>query len=519
MRMRDRPVRPGARGSLAAWLVEQELLRGPFLFTDYWASVFRFETDGDDDRERAGFVDRALFRLGIDRPDLELPRLRYYFILFFAGPFLLPFRFFRRLGRYRIRVRSGVGQRVLDSLSDYEIRLESTPAGRVDVRGPTAAGDEVLARELIEPLAMSGFSSLFLAAYKLPLATLIAIAAVGLATPVLNGSGILESLGSRTIGLGFVLVVALLFLVFREIITAVLGAVPVLIAVLLYWSLEVGTTRDWGAFGMWLAVLFGVYLAIDLFFFPRPVPPTLFLYVRDGAGSPYRRPEDAPWWLEGSAYWVWRYLMLTPAEVNKFWERDWERVELWIRADGPDAGLLEWVVTDGHYRELWTPYERLGPGPALARCREDARAAMASGTSGTWLLEVDANLIFHTPFYRAVSFVADRGTVPARRVMHLIRSMWAQSREPHLEAALARLDEVKLARGPDLLDDLPELIADRAARHILSLPWTHWRYPLGANRRHEPRIYAPRRQSDPYAAADPALQVKCKHDGGPVDIS
>ena len=517
--MRDRPAGPGSRGSLAAWLVEQDLLRGPFLFTDYWASVFRFESDEDSDRERAGFVDRALFRLGIDRPDLELRRLRYYFILFFAGPFLLPFRFFRRLGRYRIRVRSGVGQRVLDSLSDYEIRLESTPTGRVDVRGPVAAGDEVIARELIEPLAMSGFSSLFLAAYKLPMAALIAIAAVGLATPSLNSSGLLESLGSRTIGLGFVVIVALLFVVFREIVTAVLGAVPVLIAALLYWSLEVGTTRNWGAFGLWLAVLFVVYLAIDLFFFPRPVPPALFLYTRDGAGSPYRRREDAPWWLDGSAYWVWRYLMLTPAEINKFWERDWERVELWIRADGADAGMLEWVVTDGHYRELWTPYERLGRGPALERCRADARAAMASDTSGTWLLEVDANLVFHTPFYRAVSFVADRGTVPARRMATLIRSMWAQSREPDIEAALARLDEVKLTRGPDLLDDLPELIADRAARHILSLPWTHWRYPLGANRRREPRIYALQGQSDPCPAADPALQIKCNDDGGPFDIS
>jgi len=167
MRMRDRPTGPGSRGSLAAWLVEQDLLRGPFLFTDYWASVLRFEGDEDDDRERAGLVDQALFRLGIDRPDLELPSLRYYLILFLAGPFLMPFRFFRRLGRYRIRVRAGAGQRVLDSLRHYEIRLESTPSGRVNVRGPAAAGDQIIARDLIEPLAMSGFTSLFLAAYKI----------------------------------------------------------------------------------------------------------------------------------------------------------------------------------------------------------------------------------------------------------------------------------------------------------------------------------------------------------------
>jgi hypothetical protein len=508
MRMRDRQSDSGSRGSLAAWLVEQDLLRGPFLYTDYWASVLRFGGGELGERERAGLVDGPLFRLGIDRPDLELPRLRYYLILFFAGPLLLPFRFFRRLGRYRIRVRSGVGERVLEALSDFEIRLESTSVGRVNVRGPAAAGDSVIAEDVIEPLAVAGFSSLFLAAYKLPLAALTAILLVGVSTPALNSAGILESLGSRAIAIGFLLLVGLLYLVFRELVTALLGAVPVLIAALVYWSLELGTTRDWGAFGMWLAALFGVYLLIDLFFFPRPVPPALFLYTRDGEGAPYRRPDDAPWWLEGSAYWVWRYLMLTPAEINKFWERDWERVELWIRADGPDAGLLEWVVTDGHYRELWTPYERLGRGPALARCRANARTTMAADTSGTWLLEVDANLLFHTPFYRAVSFVADRGTVPARRVGHLVRSMWTRSREPDIEAALARLDEVKLARGPDVLDDLPELIADRAARHILSLPWTHWRYPLGANRRRDARVYERRGPADPLGAADPALQIK-----------
>ena len=508
MRMRDRPTDPGSRGSLAAWLVDQKLLRGPYLYTDYWASVLRLGDSVRDERERAGLVDNPLFRLGIDRPELELPRLRYYFILFFAGPFLLPFRFFRRLGRYRIRVRSGVGERVLDALQDYEIRLESTAAGRVDVRGPAASGDSPVARNVIEPLAVSGFSSLFLAAYKLPLAALAAILIVGISTPALNGAGVLDSLGSRAIGIGFVLLVGLLYVVFREFVTAVLGAVPVLIAALLYWSLELGTTRDWGAFSMWLAVLFAVYLLVDSFFFPRPVPPALFFYTSTGRGAPYRRPEDAPWWLEGSDYWVWRYLMLTPAEINKFWERDWERVELWIRADGPDAGLLEWVVTDGHYRELWTPYERLGRRPVLERCRADARVAIAAGIPGTWLLEVDANILFHTPFYRAVSFVADSGSVPARRVGHLIRSMWTRSREPDVEAALARLDEVKLARGPDVLDDLPELIADRAARHILSLPWTHWRYPLGANRRRELRVYESRGMADLHAAAEPALQIK-----------
>lgn len=505
-------------GALVGWMIEQGLLRGPFPFTDYWASVLRLAGGEREERERVGLVDRSLFRLGIDRPELELPRLRYYLLLFFGGPLLVALRSFRRLGRYKIRMRSGVGEQVLEALAAY--RLDLTPAGpgRVDVHRPRRAGGDPIAEDLVDPRSMSGFTSLFLAAYKLPLAALAGIAMVGVAIPLLHSYGLFEQYGLRPILLGFPLVVLLLLAVFREVGTAILGAVPVLIAALLYWSLGLETSRNWNAFGLWLAALFGVYLMVDLFFFPRPVPPALMLYTRQGDGTPYRRPEDAPWWLEGNAYWVWRYLMLTPAEVNKFWERDWERVDLWIRADGADAGLLEWVVTDGHYRELWTPWHRLGAPDTLARLRADARAALATGTPGTWLVEVDANLIFHTPDLRAVSFLPDEGQVPARRVGHVLRSMWTRLFDPDPVGAHVRLQAIKLERGPDLLEDLPELIADRAARHILALPWTHWRYPLGANRSHEALAYEVWQPPAAEAAADPALQIKLES-GGTLDLS
>lgn len=501
-----------ASGALVGWLLEQGLLRGPLPFTDYWASVLRLEGGDRPERERAGLIDRALFRLGIDRPALELPRLRYYLWLFFAGPFLVGFRAFRRLGRYKIRMRSGVGEDVLEALEAYTLGLRSADAGRVDVHRPGRAGDAedrgLVARDLVDPFRMSGFTSLFLAAYKLPLAALTGIILVGVAIPVLHANGAFEAYGSRLILLGFPVVVLLLLALFREFGTAVLGAVPVLIAAFLYWTLGPETSRDWSAFGLWLAALFVVYLLIDLFFFPRPVPPTLMLYTKEGDGSPYERVDDAPWWLEGRAYWVWRYLMLTPAEVNKFWERDWERVDLWIRADGEDAGLLEWVVTDGHYRELWTPTSRLCPPEQFAQLVRDARDARAAGTPGTWLVEVDANVVFHTPDIRAVSFLPDEGRIPARRIGHILRSMWARVAEPDPAAALRRLDAIELESGMNLLEDLPELIADRAARHILSLPWTHWRYPLGANRGRDSRAYEAWREPEALPAADPALQIK-----------
>jgi len=133
-------------------------------------------------------------------------------------------------------------------------------------------------------------------------------------------------------------------------------------------------------------------------------------------------------------------------------------------------------------------------------------------------MEVDANVIFHTPDLRAVSFLADEGRMPVRRIRHVLRSMWTRLHEPDPAAALARLAAIRLRRGPDLLADLPELIADRAARHILSLPWTHWRYPLGAQRGRESLAYESWERPEALAAADPALQIKLEP-GGTRDLS
>jgi len=215
-----------------------------------------------------------------------------------------------------------------------------------------------------------------------------------------------------------------------------------------------------------------------------------------------------PYWLEGQAYWVWRYLMLSPAEINKFWERDWERVELWIRADGPDAGVLEWVVTDGHYRELWIPYEALGSGPVLDRCAEEARRLARRGEAGTWLLEVDADQIFHTPYFRTVSFLPEEGSVPARRVWHVVRGLWRRARDRDVDRLMRTLERMELTEGVDVLEDVPEVFARAAARHLLAQPWRYWRYPLGATRRRERRAYEPDLPEEPPLAADPALQIK-----------
>ncbi|MGH7541101.1 MAG: hypothetical protein ACRELC_08890 [Gemmatimonadota bacterium] len=492
------------RGPLIEWLMERDLLRGPFLFLDYWASVLGLEGGVPGSHVRDGLVDPAFYRIGLDRPDLEVPRLRSYVALFLVGPLLLPFRSFRRLGRYRIRFRSAVAERILARLA--LLRLELRPQGRGRVR--VEKEGRVLADDVLDPRLIAGFCSLFYAAYKLPIATFTAVLAMAVLAPILLTAGWLD--GALRLWLPVVLpaTILLLFAVYRDWPTALLGAVPVLAGRYLVTAFGPVEAVGWGPFLASLAGLLVLALIADWLLIPRPVPPVLMLYARDGPGRAYERSEDAPYWLEGDVYWVWRYLLLVPAELNKFWERDWERVEIWIRADGPTAGRLEWVVLDAHYRELWIPYDGLGAAGRLARHREAAEERAAAAEPGLWLVEVDANLVFHTPFIRTVSFLPEGEAVPARSVRHLLSGLLARGRRDDPDDYLPALDALRIARGVEILDDIPEAIVPFTARHLLRIPWRYWRYPLGAHRRRDRRLYEEWRPEAAPPAADPELQIK-----------
>jgi hypothetical protein len=508
-------------GSLVQWFRDQGLLRGPFLFVDYWANVFGLDGVTPEEHTERGFIDPPLFRLGIDRPDLEVPRLGSYLLLFLAGPVLFAFRSFRRLGRYRLKFGTRLGEEVQEQLERYRLTLDPAgrppdPAGdpglppRCDVR----LGETVLARDVLDPYRVAGFSSLFWAANKLPLASLAGLLVVGIAAPLLATMGMLEITARYWIPVGFPLLVLILYLVFREALTAVLGGIPILLGTYLVGMLRPATPTDWYVFFWSLAGIFVLYLLADWFFLPRPVPPALLLYTRTGPGNPYVREEDSPWWLEGETYWVWRYLLLSPAEVNKFWERDWERVDLWIRADGPDAGQLEWVVTDLHYRELWVPYDKLDAPDALIRQREKSREATHGDGAGVWVVEVDADVLFHTPMFRGVSFLVDRGGIPVRGIAHVGRSLWNRVRDDDVAAPRMALHRIRLSTGIDMLGDIPEFVLRRAEDRLVEEPWTYWRYPLGAARRRDLRLYEPLETTDPPPAADRSLQIKAP--GGPT---
>jgi hypothetical protein len=71
----------------------------------------------------------------------------------------------------------------------------------------------------------------------------------------------------------------------------------------------------------------------------------------------YRYPKDIPDWLEAKPYWVFRYLYswsfeLSPGKGFPLIRavKDVERLDIWLDAK---SGVIEWIVSDYHWRELW----------------------------------------------------------------------------------------------------------------------------------------------------------------------
>ncbi len=89
---------------------------------------------------------------------------------------------------------------------------------------------------------------------------------------------------------------------------------------------------------------------------------TIFLYDGKRPERHYRYTGDIPRWLGSKPYWVFRYLFLWRGELTLkkgfpllHFKPDWERVEVWLDAR---SGIVEWIVTDYHWRELWYKAER-----------------------------------------------------------------------------------------------------------------------------------------------------------------
>jgi len=451
-------------------------LDGPFAFCDYWASVLRLTNVVSERVLKAGYVSMDLFRKGLDRPTTKVPKLRYYFLAFMLGPGMVPYKVALSLAMlFRPKSKTKLLRKVDLMLEDYRLALDVDPGDRrwaeVSARGETVVG------KILNPEHVSVGSSLFFHTYKFLISVLLAILVTSFAIPRLPD---LHPVFVRYPDLSLVLYPLMffgLYLLLRDLWTALLAPVPLIIARWLF-SVVGGVPSFLLAMGG-VAVMF--YL-VEWFFIPRSTPPSLYLYVNDPDHPLYAyRAGHEPYWLEGTYYWVWRFVVLGPAEITKFWEKDWERLEVWVRADpGEHAGRIEWLVTDAHYRELWFRYERETTERQRRRHADLLRCSMAEGGCRiSWIVEYDLNFLFHTPDVRGVFAAARKNGRVGWNPLRLLRALGDHSGRDRFADFRGPLEDME-AEGEDLVSDVPEHFRALFLRELIGLPWVYWRYPKGA---------------------------------------
>lgn len=481
------------------------MLPGLHLYCDYWASVLGLRGVVSHEVQRRGLVDLGIFRSCLDRPETRLPGLRYYLLTLVAGPVLIPYRMVQRIAS-RLRAPLMGDLEAAQLLEPSRLEIVPEAAGRVGVqwRG------RVLASGLADPQRPDVNLSLVFPTYKILVAALLAIGLSLLTNLLLHGVELSHDLESWLRVAHFPVVAVCLFLIFRDAITAIAAPVPVY---LVAWGMQLtGAITRPETVAVALVGLALAYFLVDALLVPRVVPPALYLYVNDPSDPhfPYQEGQ-APTWLAGERYWVWRYVYLTYAELNKFWERDWERVEIWVRADGPAAGQVEWVVVDFHYRELWLPFAQLVPPRRAAAQRQLLEALRQDpGRHAVWMLEVDMNVVFHSPELRGLYLMpleAGWGRARLRQLAAALRVEVRYDRGRDYRLAVRRM----LLAGHDLVADIPEHFRGYALRQLLTTPWRYWRYPRGANSAARPHLYSVPGPSGPLPANEPELQIKAGH--------
>lgn len=478
---------------------------GPFLFCDYWASVFSLRRVMNPEVLRERLVSLDLFRQALDRPKTRLPRLRYYILAFVLGPGFLAYRLAFNLAMLlRPKSREKIIGHADVLLDEYRLQLHPTPDPRwVRVR----AGDHELGEPVLNPEAVQVENGNFFPTYKILVAATITVVFSLLVLPSLQNAEMIHRLGPATGLVFYPVLVVLLQLLVRDLLTSIIVPIPVLgVKVLLSF-----TGHPWlVGVGMICAGL--LFYFMEWFFIPRGVPPSLFLYVNDPEHPlfPYRE-RHAPYWLKGRVYWVWRFMSLMPAEIHKVWERDWERAEFWIRADeGPDAGRLEWMVTDIHWREVWFSYDHMVP--ERHRRKHDARrreVVLEQGGQLLWRVETDMHILAHTPEIVSIFLSPPKAPTFERAFMRILRTMFTARRRDDFRQYRDAIERLEVTTG-EFLRDISEHFRGIALGHILKLPWTYWRYPMGV--RSSPRTFLYNDGEPPPAegpaASDPRYQIK-----------
>jgi hypothetical protein len=475
---------------------------GPFLFCDYWASVLNLRDIVNLPALSAAGLSLEVFRKILNRPAAALPRFGYLILASLMTPFAALYRASLRsagIGKQRTEPYNRDAMRSL--LLEYALTVRPKPKGLADVE----ADGQMVASDIVNPFRLRASSSMFFARYKVFLASLVALGYGALIGPFSGLFGAENVLVPYLGVLSYPIVLLILWLMFDDLLTATVAPLP-LIAIRMI--IRVGQ----GFEGFVIAVVgtaFVLYL-VEWFFIPRSLPPALYLYVndRDSRHFPYK-PGHEPYWLEGTHYWVWRFVTLAPAELMKFWEKDWERLEIWIRADGEHRGRIEWIVTDWHYRELWFRYASLTGRRAKEVHSSMLKRYRESDDPMTWVVEIDMDLVFHSPVVRDIYLAHGRRLSFGRRFISIVGVILGKRRMEDPEKHKRSLELLEI-QGSEFLNDVPEHFRVTATRRLLALPWTYWRFPRGVRSSRSHLVYS---GSDglapgPEKASDPRFQIK-----------
>ena len=176
---------------------------------------------------------------------------------------------------------------------------------------------------------------------------------------------------------------------------------------------------------------------------------------------------------------------------------------------------MEWVVIDLHFRELWMPYERLVQDKRAKGHRAVLEALHnESERDAAWVIEVDLNLIAHSPELRGIFMLPLKQGWRSARIKQLFRSLRVQTSHDRPKLYEERVRQLRMTEA-DFAEDIPEHLRNFAIRTLNRVPWRYWRYPRGVNAAPKNFLYSGHTEFRNVSSCEPALQFKAEPVGEP----
>ncbi len=166
------------------------------------------------------------------------------------------------------------------------------------------------------------------------------------------------------------------------------------------------------------------------------------------------------------------------------------------------------MVTDLHYRELWFGYEGIVRKQARDYHQSVLERCVDTPDRLTWLVEVDMDIVFHTPSIKGIYLAHGKRLSLGRRLLSVLTVMWNRPVKENPDRYKRGLERLEI-EGTGFLDDVPEHFRTLVTRQLLSLPWSYWRFPRGAGSARHLLVYSSGgTEFEPEPTSDMAYQIK-----------